>query len=72
MNHVVGGVTSSLADSSPLSPEHLQKDFVPPRQVALTGLDDSLTYVKVFGFHNAVSLRVVARDPNVIDTITLR
>ena len=70
VSHVVGRVACRLPDSDLFGPEDLRKDFTPLEFVALTSLHDGLANVEVFRLDNAVCLRVVARDMNMVDSVS--
>ena len=71
VNHVVGGVTSSSANSNMLSPEHQRKDLMPLGLIALAGLHDGFSHIEMLRLNDAISLGVVSGDANVVDAVSV-
>jgi hypothetical protein len=69
VNHIVGGVTSSLADGNTLGPEHERENLTPLRLVTFAGLHHGFANVEMLGLDDAIRAGVVARDADVSNAI---
>ena len=72
MCHVKRGEAGRLANSGTVSPEGERGDRQPLRAVTITCLEDGVVYHAVLLLNNAVRLRVICQDVDVVNAIPLR
>ncbi|KAF8667728.1 hypothetical protein AX14_006303 [Amanita brunnescens Koide BX004] len=66
-----GAVSSGRVDCYAFSPEDRRHDLAPLASVAVGGVNERFTHIKMSLLHDAVSLGVVGRDANMIDAILM-
>ena len=71
MSHVVRGVAGGFVNSNSFGPENLGQDLTPLRLVPFTGFHDCFPNVEMLGLHDSIGLRIVARDPDMVDVVSL-
>ena len=69
MNHIIRRITSRSMNSDPFGPKDLREHLAPLRFITFAGLDDGFANVKMLGLYDAVGSGIVARNPDVTDTV---